>query len=145
MGIDEFFISLDLEGDHLLVGESKEGRNDAGAATLYTRAEDGTWSLASTLRPSTPYDHGGFGAVVSLDGNRALIAGYDEQLGHEFNIDRVVYVFDYNVEKGVWKQSHVVDIGEVAFGTAVDLDGAIALIGDASEAKPGAAYVVKLK
>lgn len=144
-GIDEFFISLDLEGDHLLVGESKAGRNNAGAATLYARDETGTWDLAATLKPATPYDHGGFGAVVSLDGDRALIAGYDEQLGHEFNIDRVVYVFEPDPEQGTWSQQHVVDIGEVAFGTAVDLDGAMALIGNASEAKPGAAYVVKLK
>ena len=143
--IDDFFISIDLEEDRVLVGESKDGRRKAGAATLYARNPDGTWRLASTLRPPTPYDHGGFGSEVSLAGNRALVAGYDEQLRLDYNIDRVVYVYAYDAETNAWTYRNIVDIGKVAFGTAVDLDGMVALIGDASESEPGAAYVVRLR
>ncbi len=143
--IDDFFISVDIEGDRVLVGESKDGRRKAGAATLYTRDEDGTWRLASTLRPPTPYDHGGFGSEISLAGNRALVAGYDEQLRLDYNIDRVVYIYEYEPETNSWSYQNIVDIGKVAFGTSVDLDGTVALIGDASESEPGAAYVVQLR
>ncbi|MDX1548841.1 MAG: hypothetical protein R3247_17715 [Rhodothermales bacterium] len=144
-GIDDFFISLDLEGDRLLVGESKQGRQDTGAATVYTRAEDGAWARTATLEPPLPYDHGAFGSVVSLDGDRALVVGYDEQLRLDFNIDRVVYVFEYDPAAAAWEQRHIVDIGEWAFGTALDLHGRRALVGRASENAPGAAYVVRLR
>lgn len=143
--IDEFFVSLALEDDRLLVGESKAGRDDSGTATIYEPDSTGTWRHVAALTPEHPYAHGGFGSAVSLDGDRALVAGYDEQLGNEFNIDRVVYVFEYDAAKDEWRQQHVVDIGEVAFGTAIDLDGARALIGRASEAEPGAAYVVRIR
>lgn len=142
--IDDFFISVAIEGDHVLVGESKDGKNETGAATLYTRDADGTWRLTTTLRPPTPYDHGGFGSAVSLAGNRALVVGYDEQLRQDFNIDRVVYIFEHDPETDTWAYQNIVDIGEVAFGTSVDIDGKIALIGHASERAPGAAYVVRL-
>ena len=144
-GIDDFFISVSIEGDRVLVGESKDGRREAGAATLYARNPDGTWYLASTLRPPTPYDHGAFGSAVSLAGTRALVAGYDEQLRLDYNIDRVVYIYEYDAEADVWTYQNIVDIGKVAFGTAVDLDDGVALIGDASEKEPGAVYVVRLR
>ncbi|MFQ5569799.1 MAG: hypothetical protein ACE5G0_09005 [Rhodothermales bacterium] len=143
--IDDFFISVDIEGERVLVGESKDGKKKAGLATLYERTANGTWHKAATLRPPTPYDHGAFGSEISLAGNRALIAGYDEQLQMNFNIDRVVYIFEYDPAADTWTYQNIVDIGEVAFGTAVDLDGKIALIGHASGNQPGAAYVVRLK
>ena len=143
--IDDFFISVDLERDRVLVGESKDGRRETGAATLYTRDAKGTWHLAARLQPPTPYDHGGFGSAVSLSGDRALVVGYDEQLRLDFNIDRVVYVFAYEAETDTWAYQTIIDIGQVAFGTAIDLDDKVALIGDASERQPGAAYVVRLR
>ncbi len=144
-GIDDFFITLALDGDRLLVGESKAGTNDVGEASMYRRDSTGTWQQSAVLNPVTPYDHGAFGSAVSLNGNRALIAGYDEQLGQDFNIDRVVYVFAYNPTAEAWEQQHIVDIGEVAFGTDIDIEGSLALIGRASEQEPGAAYVVQLR
>lgn len=143
--IDDFFISVDVEGDRVLVGESKSGSRKSGTATLFTRDAAGKWHGTATLRPPTPYDHGAFGSAVSLDGNRALVAGYDEQLRMDFNIDRVVYLFEYDADADAWQYRHIVDIGEVAFGASVDLDGAVALIGRVSEAEPGAAYVVRLR
>ena len=141
--ISDFFISLDLEGDLLLVGESKGARRNAGAALLYRRAAHG-WELVQRLRPSAPYDHGAFGTAVSLSGEQALVVGYDEQLGHSFNIDRVVYVFSRSPRSGRWEQTRVLDIGQVAFGSSVDHDGPYAVIGRAAEDIPGAAYIARL-
>lgn len=140
--IDDFFISVDIDGDRVLVGESKAGSDRSGAATLYTRDASGRWSLAATLRPKTPYKYGAFGTNVALQGDYALVVGYDEQLGLDFNIDRVVYVFKHDPTTGQWRQQHIIDIGEVAFGADVDFDGGVALIGDVSDRRAGAAYVV---
>ncbi|RMH54079.1 MAG: hypothetical protein D6685_15090 [Bacteroidetes bacterium] len=144
-GIDDFFISLDLDGDRILVGESKGGRRQSGEASLFQRTADGTWEAADTIRPATPYDHGAFGATVALQGDRLLATGYDEQLRFDFNIDRVVYVFARDAQTGSWRQRHVIDIGAVAFGTAIDLDGPYAIIGQASDDAPGAAYIVRIR
>lgn len=140
--VSDFFIALDLEGDLLLAGESKGGRRGAGYATLYWRSARG-WQVLQRLRPSVPYDHGAFGSSVSLSGHTALVVGYDEQLGNAFNIDRVVYVFSRRVD-GDWEQTRVLDIGQIAFGASVDHDGTYALIGAATDAEPGAAYVAQL-
>ncbi len=143
--IDDFFVSVDIEGDRVLVGESKDGRRETGTATVYARDEEGAWRLTATLRPPTSYDHGAFGSAVSLSGNRALVVGYDEQLRRNHNIDRVVYIFEYDTGTNTWAYQNIVDIGEVAFGTSVDIDGTVAIIGHASGGKPGAAYVVSVR
>lgn len=143
-GIDDFFISVDVDGDVLLVGESKAGPSASGVATLYRRDAAGRWSLFDTLRPRTPYRHGAFGATVALQGGRALVVGFDEQLGFDFNIDRVVYVFACDAT-GHWAQQQIIDIGEVGFAAAVALDAGHALIGDATDHRPGAAYVVRVR
>lgn len=143
-GVDDFFISLDLDTERLLVGESKAGRQDEGTASLFARNPSGRWHRTATFRPAKPYEGGAFGTAVSLHGHRALVAGYDEQLGYEFNIDRVVYVFAYDPGTNRWTQQRVVDIGKVAFGTAIDHHGSISLIGHATEDAPGAVYVVHM-
>ena len=143
-GIRDFYISLALDSDRLLVGQSK-ANGEQGEATLYARTAAGTWKRTQKLQPSTPYKHGGFGLAVALNGPRALVAGYDEQLGLTFNIDRVVYVFGARTEEAPWRQRQVLDVGEVAFGSAIDYDGDYAIVGQASDTHASAAYVVRLR
>lgn len=142
-GVESFRVHAALDGDRLLIGHGRGGPNRSGEAVFYHRSQSGDWRRIATLVPSVPYRDGGFGAAVSLDGDRALVVGYSEQIGLEFNIDRVVYAFAYTPEAG-WAQQQVVDVGAWAFGTAVDQAGRLALIGQASEAEPGAAYLVEL-
>jgi len=141
--IDDFFISLSLHGTRLIVGQSRAGRKDSGIATVY---EDlgATWSKVATLRPSTPYESGAFGSTVSMHGDWALVTGYDEQLGQDFNIDRVVYAFRRD-DSGSWPQRRIIDIGRVAFGAAIDQDGTAAIISSVPETEAGSAYVVQLR
>jgi hypothetical protein len=142
-GVDDFFISLSLSGPRLLVGESRAGGDESGAAVLYRRTPDGTWEGEATLRPSTPYESGAFGSTVSLEGDWALVTGYDEQLGQDVNIDRVVYAF--RRRGGAWPQRTIIDIGEVAFGAAIDQSRGAAVISSVPDGAPGAAYVVALR
>ncbi|GAB5520811.1 MAG: FG-GAP repeat protein [Rhodothermales bacterium] len=143
-GVRDFFISLDLQGDLLLVGERKAGRRQSGRATLYRRADDGEWRQESVLTPRTAYALGAFGSLVSLSEDHVLAAGYDEQLQMDFNIDRVAFIFGRDEDTGEWSQRRIVDIGEVAFGASLDHDGRYAVIGQAGDNEPGAAYVVWL-
>lgn len=140
--VDDFFISVDIDDAHAIVGESKAGPRASGTATLFERQENG-WRKLQTLRLENPYDHGAFGTEVAIDGEHVIVAAYDEQLGLDFNIHRVVYVFKRGAE-GRWEQRQLIDLGDVAFGTSLDVHAGYAVIGSAADARPGAAYVVKL-
>lgn len=142
-GIDDFFISVDLDERRAVVGESKAGRSDTGAASIFEADSTGAWMSDDTIRPGNPYSHGAFGTDVAIAGDYALIAAYDEQLGLDFNVHRVVYVFKRSAD-GLWRQHQVIDVGEATFGAALDLDGDYAVIGSAGDAEPGAAYIVRL-
>ncbi len=142
--IDDFFIAVDVDEDRLLVGESRAGSNNSGGAVLFSRDSVGVWQPSAELRPPTPFQHGAFGSEVALSGDRALVVGYDEQLRLDINIHRVVYVYAHDWISGSWGYQGIIDIGRVAFGSAIDLDGHLALIGAASEDAPGAAYIVQI-
>ena len=143
-GIEDFFISVDLDGGRILVGESKGGRRNTGRARVFDLDRDGRWISVASLEPSTKFSQGGFGSLVSLSGDHALVVGFDEQLRFEFNIDRVVYLFERG-PSGRWYQKHIIDVGEVAFGSAVDLNRGKAIIGQASDQLPGQAFVVLIR
>lgn len=142
--VEDFFISVDAHDGRVLVGESKARRDDSGTATLFEKDSDGAWRMAQELRPSQPYAAGAFGSAVALDGDYALVVGFDEQLGLDVNIDRVVFVFKYDDAAGEWRQHHVLDVGEVSFGAAVDVHRRYAVVGSASDHAPGAAFVARL-
>lgn len=142
--VEDFFISVDVDGGRVLAGESKAMRDASGSATLFEWDPATGWHAAHRLRPQKPYGAGAFGSEVALDGDHALIVGFDEQLGLDFNIDRVVFVFRHDAASDTWRQVHVIDVGEVSFGADLDLDGRFAAVGRASEQEPGAVYIVRL-
>ncbi|MDX1741562.1 MAG: FG-GAP repeat protein [Rhodothermales bacterium] len=142
-GLNDFFLPVDVRGRRAIVGERRAGSSASGRASVFERGEDGRWSRSSVVRPARPFPFGAFGSKVALGDDRALVVGFDEQLRFEFNIDRVVYVFE-NVGATEWRQRHIVDVGEVAFGSDLAVDGGLALIGKAADAQPGAAYIVQL-
>ncbi|SHK87699.1 hypothetical protein [Rhodothermus profundi] len=141
-GIRDFNPALALAGGELLVGERLGGRHNGGRVRHYRRRPDGRWELIGTLDPPQPYPNGGFGAVLAFDGRRALVSGFDEQLGLDFNVDRVVYVFVRTADR--WCFWRRIDPGEKAFGAALSLHGDRALVGVPRESAPGAAYLMPL-
>lgn len=140
--VDSFFIDLDLHDSTLLIGEDRAGDDNSGRATVYSSASD-DWTQTATLRPSHPYESGSFGTAVSLDDRWTLVTGYGEQLDKDFNIDRVVYAFQRQGERS-WPQRTILDIGQVAFGAALDQHGSRALVSSVPEDAPGAVYLVRL-
>ena len=142
-GFNDFSIPIALHGRHLLVGESRAGDDREGAAVLFEHSASGTWEKQARLHPHTPYRDGAFGTAVSLSDTHALVTGYDEQLGLDFNIDRVVYVFERRGDR--WRQCQILDVGDVSFGTAIDHEGDEALVGQVPDQGSGAAYVIGLQ
>jgi len=143
-GVDSFFVPISLSNGRLVIGESRARRDGSGRVRVVQREKDGAWKLAHTLRPGTPYDHGAFGSLVRISGDRLAAVGYDEQLAMDRNIDRIVYVFSLS-EDGEWRQTQVVDVGDTAFASSLDLVGRLALIGKAGDAVAGEAYVSRLR
>lgn len=143
-GLDDFFLPLALTETQLLVGERRAGPDASGQATLYTRAASGAWTHAATLSPRRPFADGAFGSAVAVQGDWALVTGYDEQLRQETNIDRVVYVFRQG-DDGTWQQHTIIDIGRVGFGTALALDNGIALASWVGASGQGMVYAVTLR
>ncbi|MFB6247713.1 MAG: hypothetical protein ABEL97_04000 [Salinibacter sp.] len=143
-GIDSFLIELALDGSTLLVGEDRAGGDGSGRATVYTTEQGQSWTRATTLQPSQPYESGAFGTAVSLEGPWALVTGYGEQLGKDFNIDRVVYVFRRR-EGRTWTERTILDIGQVDFGAALDQHGSGAIVSSVPGDAPGSVYVVQLR
>lgn len=143
-GVDSFFVPISLSGKRLAIGESRARRDGSGRVRILERRSDGSWELTHTLRPSTPYDHGAFGSLVRIRGGRLAAVGYDEQLAMDRNIDRIVYVFSLSPD-GEWKQTQVVDVGDTAFASSIDLLEEMALIGKAGDAVAGEAYVSRLR
>lgn len=139
-----FQIDLALHKKTLVVGEDRAGDGNAGRASVYTEAEEGGWRRAGVLRPTIPYESGGFGGTVSVEDGWALATGYDEQLDKEFNIDRVVYVFRRQPGP-VWRQHTILDVGEVDFGAALDQNGSMVLVSTVPADGPGTVYVVQLR
>lgn len=142
-GLDDFFLSIDASSDAVIVGEKTDGEDKSGSSTLFVR-EDGQWKRKQQLQPANPFELGAFGTDVAITDDIALVVGYDEQLRFEFNIDRVVYVFTRDPDHGFWRQRHIIDIGDVFFGSALDIDDQIALVGRASDDAPGQAVIVHL-
>lgn len=143
-GIEAFFIDLHLDGTTLIVGEDRAGDSSTGRASVFEAGADSSWQTVDRLRPEFPYESGSFGSTVSVEEEWALVTGYGEQLGKEFNIDRVVYVFRRD-DDGSWQQHTILDIGRVAFGAALDQSGSTALVSSVPEDGNGTAYVIHLK
>ncbi len=143
-GIDDFFIPLALHGDRLLVGERRGGHGEDGQVTEFARSADGTWIETGRIVPPDPYPSGGFGAEVALSDGRAAIVGFDEQLQFDFNIDRIVYVFEAEGD-GRWVERRILDVGHRYFGSAVAIDGPIVAVSDVSDEAPGEVYVAVVR
>lgn len=140
-GIRDFFISLDIRGDRLVIGESQGGSQQSGEVRVYRSVDDG-WTLEASLEPTTPYAYGAFGSEVALGDDFVLVSGFDEQLDLDINVDQVVYVFV--LKDGSWRQRRILDVGESAFGASLDLDQGRAIIGQAAEDLSGHAFVAQI-
>ena len=72
-GLDEFGKSVDIDGDTVIIGATKEdtGIQDTGAAYIFTRSGT-TWSEQKLLKGSDVPAYKRFGWAVAIDGSTAV-------------------------------------------------------------------------
>ncbi len=143
--VEYFGGALDISGGTLVVGAAYADTTthiEAGEAYIYERNQNGrdSWGQVITLTRSTQYTSDHFGAAVMLDNDTAIVGVPDGRVGGNAYQGAAV-IFERN-------QGGADNWGQVAeltasdgqnldyFGTAVALDGDIALVG-APYADPG--------
>jgi hypothetical protein len=130
---DWFGSSVALDGDRALVGAHSHEDGEAlnsGAAFIFERAADGTWSQVAELRASDGDASDSFGFSVTLRGERALVSALS---GEGAVADSgAAYVFERRSD------GHWVEVGKLAaddggfadyFGTTTALWGSLAVVG----------------
>jgi len=135
---DQFGSAVALDGSRALIGATGD-QSDLGAAFVFERQANGTWSEVGKLVASDPEAGDGFGSAVALSGDRALVGAPSDNttLGE-------AYLFERQSD-GSWTQ--VARIWEQPrsyahnFGRTVSLSGDRALIGTSQYSESGSAYV----
>jgi len=99
----------------------------SGAAYVFTYNQNGTWQQQARLRPSNPGSYQFFGRSVSISGNTIVVGAYLANEGKG-----AAYVFKRSPD-GVWTEKAILTdsagVIDDHFGSAVAIDGSVALIG----------------
>lgn len=139
--------AIALQGDTAIVGAdgvAVNGANAVGAAYVFTRATDGTWSQTQKLTPSDGTTTDGFGLKIAIDGSTALVcASYATINGN--GQQGKVYVYKES-DSGVWSEAQQLLAADGAayayFGKAMAIQGDTLLIGsNGNSDNQGAVYV----
>ncbi|PSQ15097.1 hypothetical protein BRD00_15160 [Halobacteriales archaeon QS_8_69_26] len=144
-----FGSSVALDGDTLLVGARTEdvpNGEGAGAAYVFERTGEG-WSREAKLVADDGNTGDLFGWSVALDGDTALVGAIADEDPNGEDAGSA-YVFERSGDGWTQAAKLVADGGNPAdqFGTAVALDGGLALVGApgarfADEETRGSAYI----
>ena len=143
---DEFGVSVAISGDYALVGARLEGPggDDFGAAYVFVR-QGTTWTQQAKLTAADANEDDRFGLAVAISGAHVLVgATGDDDVKDDAG---AAYVFVRN--GATWTEQVKLNAGDAvngdAFGNAVALDGATAVIGAVGDNFPdgnsGSAYV----
>ena len=133
---DRFGLSLDLDGDRLVVGASWAD-DERGEVHIYERDGMGGWNHVAEILNPTGMAGGQFGFDVALDEDRLLVGEYhaDGEL-----VDSGAVHF-FGLIEGEWslEQSFGGDAlgGFAEFGVSVDLMGDVAMAGSQFGTMPG--------
>ncbi len=142
---DLFGSGVSVSGSRVVVGAARDGDNGirAGAAYVFERASDGTWSQTAKLTASDGAAEDTFGENVSVSGNRIIV-------GVQLNDDSgensgAAYVFERNSD-GTWSETTKLLAEDGAagdeFGISVGISGGVAFIGAVGDDNAaGSAYV----
>lgn len=132
---DEFGSSLTADGDKILVGAPNHA--ERGAAYIFERANDDSWTENARIALSDTTMENEFGASVALRGNLAFIGAPEERDGVG-----AVYVYR-QTNTGSWsQQAHLANPDTskgTSFGSALAVDETRLIVG-ASQEEGGAVY-----
>lgn len=128
--------ALDREGDLAAAGSAldEDDQGDrSGSAQVLARQSDGTWTVGPTLFAADSDNADEFGGALALSGETLVIgARRDDEVGTDSG---AAYIFERD-GAGQWLQiEKLLDEASTfeGFGSAVALDGDLAVIGDPRE------------
>ena len=117
-----FGSDIDLDGSRMIVGSSGADLVEPGTGGAYIYDHDGEeWIETARIAPPEPHFRAGFGSVVAIDGNVALIRQ-----------TRTIYVFEQVGEQWIERQRITQPEGLpswASFGNSFELTGDWLLIG----------------
>lgn len=144
---DRLGTSVAVDGDTLVAGAPFDGLlgPKAGAAYVYQRV-GGTWTKIVKLFPTGGDDGDEFGTTVSISGDRMLIGAPRDRVN---GIDSGAVHFFARDAQQMWSPDGTVrpPVGSAGFlfGSAIDLDGTVAVIGahadNTQDVEAGAAHI----
>jgi hypothetical protein len=143
----DFGESVAISGDIAFIGDPQDDSMgfQAGAAYVFEHdAQTGTWAELEKLIASDPEVTDYFGEAVSVSGGVAFVAApRDDDAATDAG---AVYVFERDAQTGAWIEAEKLTASDAEeldrFGTAVAVEGDIALVGaPLDEAQAGAVYV----
>ena len=145
---DHFGDSVSLSSDRALVGARFDDDNGSGSGSAYVFELSGSaWIQTAKLTASDGAVADGFGASVSLSGDRALVGAFhDDDNGRDSGS---AYVFDLSGSTWIQTGKLMASDGAVddEFGDSVSLSGDRALVGarfdNDNGSGSGSAYVFK--
>jgi hypothetical protein len=150
---DRFGSDVDLSGDRAIIGARNDDEmgEDAGAAYIFERQEDGSWIEVAKLAPGG--SDGRLGTAVSLDGDLAIVGApwyLYEGTAHIFQRTPAGGWEEVQLLEAVFEERSSLFEGNILFGSAVHLDGNRALVGapsaeNADEIRSGLAYLFELQ
>jgi hypothetical protein len=141
--------SVDIDGDRAIVGAFTDVTSSVitGAAYIFERSNSG-WAEVARLVPAPLVQESGFGATVSISGDRAVV-GAPLAPPPTFTGPGLAYVFQR--ENSAWVQDSMLTANDAIdfdeFGTSVSINGDRMVIGamrdDDLGNGSGAAYVLR--
>ena len=149
-GCDEFGFSVDIDGDYVIAGASREDSagNSSGAAYIFKNDGSDSWAQEGLLHASIAGADDYFGTSVGISGDTAIVGArgyYYTNVGGGF---AGVYV---RSSSGTWSESAILKAPVPRdgddFGCAVAIEGDYAVVGSSfmntSGFRDGAAYIYK--
>ncbi len=134
--LDYFGTALAIDGDSLVVGANLANTSsiDSGAAYVFTRS--GTiWTEQQKLISIDPATQDYFGTSVAISGDRVLVGEWGDQPTTTVNDNGAAHIFTRTA--GVWTHLKKIVASDSTngdgFGTAVALQGTVAVIGAPSD------------
>lgn len=141
---DVFGYSIDVSGDYLVVGDLHEDEDEdgfnfiggAGAAYVFKKGVDDTWSEVQKIIPSQRAFGDGFGITVAIDGNFLIVFSGDDTDENNLNEPDAfgsVYIFKKNEGLDSWSEIQKLKTDNYRMYSDIDIDGNFIAVGANNE------------
>lgn len=138
-GSDEFGESVSISGDYIVVGAAKDSETASEAGAVYVFKRNGTsWEQTAKIRAADGASEDEFGVAVSIENNLLVIgARYQDAAAGDGG---ATYIYSRSGEN--WTEINKITASDAEiddrFGSAVDIQGDVLVIGAYKDDQPGA-------